>query len=84
MRPRAGLPVNFFRANPDLLGGANVTGNGGYTRYNSLQIDLRKRLSHGLQFQGSYVVRQVAIVTNRLLVPDAVPGVARTRATRAA
>ncbi len=29
---RAGLPANFFRANPDLLGGANVTGNGGYTQ----------------------------------------------------
>jgi Carboxypeptidase regulatory-like domain len=52
---RAGIPVNFFRVNPDLLGGANINGNGGYTRYNSLQIDLRKRLSHGLQVQGSYV-----------------------------
>lgn len=61
---RAGLPVNFFRANPDLLGGALVTGNGGYTRYNSLQIDLRKRLSAGLQFQGSYVYG-VGLASNR-------------------
>jgi hypothetical protein len=60
----AGLPANFFRANPDLLGGANVTGNGGYTRYNSVQVDLTKRLSHGLQFQGSYVYG-VALATNR-------------------
>ena len=34
----AGLPRNFFRANPDLLGGVGVTGNGGYTKYNSLQV----------------------------------------------
>jgi hypothetical protein len=49
----AGLPVNFLVANPDLLGGAEVIGNGGYTKYNSLQLELRKRLSRGLQFQTS-------------------------------
>ena len=54
----AGLPANFFVANPDLLGGAEVVGNGGYTRYNSLQLELRKRLSHGLQFQTQLRVRQ--------------------------
>jgi hypothetical protein len=51
----AGLPLNFWVANPDLIGGANVIGNGGYTKYNSLQLELRKRLSHGLQFNTSYV-----------------------------
>jgi hypothetical protein len=51
----AGLPVNFFVANPDLLGGANVTTNNGKTNYNSLQVELRRRLSNGLQFQSSYV-----------------------------
>jgi hypothetical protein len=61
---RAGLPANFFRVNPDLMGGVFVNGNGGYTRYNSLQIDLRKRLSHGLQFQGSYVYG-VGLASNR-------------------
>jgi hypothetical protein len=60
----AGLPANFFRVNPDLQGGANVTGNGGYTRYNALQVDLSKRLSHGLMVQGGYVYG-VAILTNR-------------------
>lgn len=60
----SGLPVNFFRVNPDLLGGANVTGNGGATKYNALQLDLRKRMSGGLQFQGSYVYG-VARLTNR-------------------
>ncbi len=51
----AGLPANFFQANPDLIGGANIVGNGGATRYNSLQLELRKRLAQGLQFQTSYV-----------------------------
>ncbi len=50
----AGLPRNFFRVNPDLLGGVGVTGNGGYTKFNGLQLEFRKRLSHGLQFQSSY------------------------------
>jgi hypothetical protein len=51
---RAGLPANFLVANPHLLGGAEVTANGGYTKFNGLQLELRKRLSAGLQFQTSY------------------------------
>jgi hypothetical protein len=54
----AGLPDNFLVANPHSLGGAEVTGNGGNTRYNSIQLELRKRLSHGFQFQSSYVFGQ--------------------------
>ena len=52
---RAGLPANFLVANPDYLGGAELIANGGYTKYNALQLELRKRLSHGFQFQSSYV-----------------------------
>jgi hypothetical protein len=51
----AGLAPNFLIANPDLIGGANITGNGGKTRYDSLQLELRRRLSSGLQFDTSYV-----------------------------
>lgn len=51
----AGLPANFFVANPDLLGGAFMQINSGKTDYNSLQLELRRRLSQGLQFQTSYV-----------------------------
>jgi hypothetical protein len=51
----AGLPANFFQANPNHTGGAIVTLNSGKTRYNSLQVELRRRLSQGLQFQTSYV-----------------------------
>ena len=51
----ARLPANFFIANPDTLGGANVVRNLSDTKYNSLQVELRRRLSQGLQFQSSYV-----------------------------
>ena len=50
----AGLPSNFFLANPDLLGGANITGNGGYTKYNGITVEARRRLSKGLQFGVAY------------------------------
>jgi hypothetical protein len=51
----AGIPANYFVANPDLLGGAFITTNIGETAYNSLQVELRRRYSQGLQFQTSYV-----------------------------
>jgi hypothetical protein len=50
----AGLPRNYFYANPDALGGANVTGHGGYTRYHGVQMQFRRRLSGGLQFDVNY------------------------------
>ena len=52
---RAGLPSNFLLTNPDYHGGADWIGNGGYTKYNSLQLEVRKRLSGGFQFNSSYV-----------------------------
>src|SRR3954452_24199506 len=59
----AGLPANFFVANPDVIGnanntslssGANLTTNFGGTRANSIQLEFRKRLSSGLTFNTSY------------------------------
>ncbi|MEO8677521.1 MAG: carboxypeptidase-like regulatory domain-containing protein, partial [Vicinamibacterales bacterium] len=57
----AGLPANFFLANPDVLGGtannsggANLTTNFGGTRANSMQFEFRKRLSNGVAFSTSY------------------------------
>jgi hypothetical protein len=51
----AGLPANFFMANPFLLNGSSLlettTGN---TRYNALQFELRRRLSNGISANGSY------------------------------
>jgi hypothetical protein len=52
----AGLPANFLVANPDKLGGVNVTGNGNSTRFHSLQLELRRRMANGLQFNASYVL----------------------------
>ncbi len=50
----AGIPANFFLANPDMLGGANLTTNSGGTRANSIQMEFRKRLSNGLTYNVSY------------------------------
>jgi hypothetical protein len=51
----AGIPANFFVANPENLAGARVTTNLDKTTYDSIQTEIRRRLSGGLQFQGSYV-----------------------------
>ncbi|HEY3120911.1 MAG TPA: hypothetical protein VGL15_09820, partial [Vicinamibacteria bacterium] len=50
---RAGLPVNFFRANPDLMRGAFIRGNGGGTQYDAAELVLRRN-AHGFSFQTSY------------------------------
>jgi hypothetical protein len=51
---RAGMPANFFLTNPDLRGGAFFVANGGYTRYDGLQTEFRRRLSRGLLVQANY------------------------------
>ncbi len=50
----AGLPANFFVANPDALNGAYLTTNAGGTKAHSMQFEYRKRLSGGLAFNTSY------------------------------
>lgn len=58
----AGLPANFFVANPDLLGAgttagaANLTTNSGGTRAHSMQFEYRKRFSHGFSVNPSYTL----------------------------
>jgi hypothetical protein len=49
----AGLPANFFTLNP-AVGGSNVTDSGAYSDYNALQLELRRRLSHGLSANLNY------------------------------
>ncbi|HEY2433308.1 MAG TPA: TonB-dependent receptor [Vicinamibacterales bacterium] len=49
----AGIPANYFQANPDVTN-ANVQGNRDSTYYNGLQTEFRRRFSQGLQFQVSY------------------------------
>jgi hypothetical protein len=53
---KAGYPANLFIANPDKIGGAFIRGNGGGTRYDSLQVELRRRLNKGLLVEGNYVL----------------------------
>src|SRR5690606_11364825 len=60
----AGLPANFWVANPDKLGGAVMTGSGGKSRYHSLQLELRRRLSNGLQYNANYVLGNM-MISNR-------------------
>jgi hypothetical protein len=59
---QAGLPVNFFVANPQftvspsaLGGGAFIVDNTGHSTHHSFQLEVNKRYSDGLTLQGSYV-----------------------------
>jgi hypothetical protein len=52
----APCPVNMFVVNPTVAnGGSTVETNDGSSYYDALQIELRRRLSHGITVQGSYV-----------------------------
>lgn len=51
----AGFAPNIFLANPGKQGGAFSIENNGRTWYDSVQIELRRRLSKGLLVQGNYV-----------------------------
>jgi hypothetical protein len=49
-------PVNLFVVNPTVAsGGSFVETNDGTSYYDALQIELRRRMSHGVSIQGSYV-----------------------------
>jgi len=45
---------NFFIVNPQTTGGAFLMTQGTDTSFNALQVEVRRRLSSGLLFQGSY------------------------------
>jgi hypothetical protein len=49
----AGLPANFFVLNPS-ASGTNVVTDRDFTRYNSLQVEVRRRLSRGFLAGASY------------------------------
>ena len=52
----AGLPANFFVLNPDVAErDTSQTSNGSSTTTTRCRFELRRRLSHGLQLNGSYV-----------------------------
>jgi Carboxypeptidase regulatory-like domain/TonB dependent receptor len=49
----AGYAANFFVVNPD-VNFANVTDSGGFSKYNALQLELRRRLSNGFSANVNY------------------------------
>jgi len=50
-----GLPKNFFMMNPDVQsGGAWIYKNGGGSQYDSMVVELRRRMAKGLLVQASY------------------------------
>jgi hypothetical protein len=49
----AGLPANFFVVNPH-ADQVSVRDSGAFSNYHALQLELRRRLSRGLAFNGSY------------------------------
>ncbi len=55
-RPGGGPSGELLLRQPDLVGGANVTGNGGFSDYNSMQLQYRRRLANGFQFNANYSV----------------------------
>ncbi|HEX7287926.1 MAG TPA: carboxypeptidase-like regulatory domain-containing protein [Candidatus Angelobacter sp.] len=48
------FPVNLFLANPHATSGAFRTYNGSQSTYNSLQVEVRRRMAKGLQLSGNY------------------------------
>jgi hypothetical protein len=50
---RGGLTPNFFLANPNASFARGLTNNG-FSSYHSLQLEVRRRLSKGLQLQANY------------------------------
>ena len=54
-------PVNLFVVNPTVAsGGAFIETNDGSSFYDALQVEMRRRMSHGISVQGSYVLVEVA------------------------
>jgi hypothetical protein len=52
------LPANLFVANP-LAFGADAITNGSSSTYHGLQMEFRRRLTNGVQFQGNYTFSKV-------------------------
>ena len=51
----AGLPANFFMANPaNKFGSANLRTTAGGSRYNAIQLDVRRQMAKGLLVQAGY------------------------------
>src|SRR5262249_3742408 len=49
----AGYPINFWQVNP-YANNVNYLDAAGHTNYHALQVDLRQRVTHGMQFNVNY------------------------------
>ncbi|MBX3245346.1 MAG: TonB-dependent receptor, partial [Acidobacteria bacterium] len=49
----SGLPINFFRPNPDVRG-AYIAANGSRSSFHALQVEIRRRFRSGMSFQANY------------------------------
>ena len=53
--PGAGYPINFWMVNPFTTGSnLNYMDAAGHSNYHGLQVELRQRLTHGMQFNVNY------------------------------
>ncbi len=68
----AGLPANFFRANPDLLGGAFVLSNNNFTNYNALELSFQRQYSKGFLFNANYAFSKSYLSSRYTLRKDPV------------
>ncbi len=50
---RGDIPLNFFRVNPFVMSARGMV-NDGFSTYHALEVELRKRMSHGLLLQANY------------------------------
>jgi hypothetical protein len=60
---RANLPPAFFVTNPN-AGTATVLGNFSFSNYHSLQLEVRRRMTQGLQFQANYTLSKAFTDSN--------------------
>jgi Carboxypeptidase regulatory-like domain/TonB dependent receptor len=65
----AGLPANFFAMNPQ-VGSANIMRSSGGSRYHSMQIEYRRRLSKGLLVNASYTYARSFSYTSESLARE--------------
>ena len=53
----ASYPINFWEVNPYTAGSSlNYLDASGHSNYHSLQVDLRQRQWHGMQFNANYTL----------------------------
>ncbi len=48
------VPPNIFLVNPDKIGGASLVDNAAHSWYDAFQLELRRRMAHGLLVQANY------------------------------